>query len=131
MKIVVLGEKEKLVGLKEYIKDNILIFDGAMGTMLQKKGLKLGENPEVLNIKESSIIEEIHREYINSGANVITTNTFGANELKLKLCNLEVEEVVDAAVKIAKKAKGNSNTYIALDIVQVMVIYLWMFKIVF
>ena len=87
------------MGLKEYIKDNILIFDGAMGTMLQKKGLKLGENPEVLNIKEPSIIEEIHKEYIDSGANVITTNTFGANELKLKLCNLEVEEVVDAASK--------------------------------
>ena len=104
------------MGLKEYIKDNILIFDGAMGTMLQKKGLKLGENPEVLNLKEPTIIEEIHREYIDSGANVITTNTFGANELKLKLCNLEVEKVVDAAVEIAKKAKGNSNAYIALDI---------------
>jgi 5-methyltetrahydrofolate--homocysteine methyltransferase len=104
------------VGLNEYIKNNILIFDGAMGTMLQKKGLKLGENPEVLNLKEPAIIEEIHREYIESGANVITTNTFGANELKLKLCNLEVEEVVDSAVKIAKKAKGNSNTYIALDV---------------
>lgn len=116
MKIAALGEREKVVGLKKYIKDNILIFDGAMGTMLQKKGLKLGENPELLNIKEPSIIEEIHREYIESGANVITTNTFGANELKLKLCNLEVEEAVDAAVKIAKKAKGNSNTYIALDI---------------
>ena len=116
MKIAILGEREKVVGLKDYIKDNILIFDGAMGTMLQKKGLKLGENPEVLNLKEPSIIEEIHREYIASGANVITTNTFGANELKLKLCNLEVEEVIDAAVKIAKKAKGNSNTYIALDI---------------
>ncbi|WP_077860068.1 homocysteine S-methyltransferase family protein [Clostridium sp. BL-8] len=102
--------------LKEYIKDNILIFDGAMGTMLQKKGLKLGENPELLNIKEPDIIEEIHKEYINSGANVITTNTFGANELKLKLCNLEVEDAVDAAVKIAKRAKGDSNTYIALDI---------------
>lgn len=116
MKIAVLGEREKVVGLKEYIKDNILIFDGAMGTMLQKKGLKLGENPEVLNLKEPAIIEEIHREYIESGANVISTNTFGANELKLKLCNLEVEEVVDSAVQIAKKAKGNSNTYIALDI---------------
>lgn len=104
------------MGLKEYIKDNILIFDGAMGTMLQKKGLKLGENPEVLNLKEPAIIEEIHREYIESGANVISTNTFGANELKLKLCNLEVEEVVDSAIQIAKKAKGNSNTYIALDI---------------
>ncbi|BCZ47526.1 5-methyltetrahydrofolate--homocysteine methyltransferase [Clostridium gelidum] len=104
------------MGLKEYIKNNILIFDGAMGTMLQKKGLKLGENPEVLNLNEPAIIEEIHKEYIDSGANVITTNTFGANELKLKLCNLEVEEVVDAAVSIAKKAKGNGNTYIALDI---------------
>ncbi|HEX9025879.1 MAG TPA: homocysteine S-methyltransferase family protein, partial [Clostridium sp.] len=104
------------MGLKEYIKDNILVFDGAMGTMLQKKGLKLGENPEVLNLKQPIIIEEIHREYIDSGANVITTNTFGANELKLKLCNLEVEEVVDAAIEIAKKAKGTSNTYIALDI---------------
>ena len=104
------------MGLKEYIKDNILIFDGAMGTMLQKKGLKLGENPEVLNMKEPAIIEEIHREYIDSGANVITTNTFGANELKLKLCNLEVEEVIGAAIEIAKKAKGDSNTYIALDI---------------
>lgn len=114
--IAVLEERENPVGLKEFIKDNILIFDGAMGTMLQKKGLKLGENPELLNIKEPHIIEEIHKEYIESGANVITTNTFGANELKLKLCNLDVEEAVDAAVKIAKKAKGNSNTYIALDI---------------
>ncbi len=116
MKIAALEEREKTVGLKEYIKENILIFDGAMGTMLQKKGLKLGENPELLNIKEPDIIEEIHKEYINSGANVITTNTFGANELKLKLCNLEVEDAVDAAVKIAKRAKGDSNTYIALDI---------------
>lgn len=116
MRNVALEEREKTVGLKEYIKDNILIFDGAMGTMLQKKGLKLGENPELLNIKEPAIIEEIHRDYIKSGANVITTNTFGANELKLKLCNLEVEEAVSAAVEIAKKAKGNSDTYIALDI---------------
>jgi len=104
------------VGIKEYIKDNILVFDGAMGTMLQKKGLKLGENPETLNITEPSIIEEIHKEYIKSGANVITTNTFGANELKLKLCNLEVEVAVDAAIEIAKKARGNSDTYIALDV---------------
>ncbi|OOM07275.1 homocysteine S-methyltransferase family protein [Clostridium saccharobutylicum] len=104
------------MGLKDYIKDNILIFDGAMGTMLQKKGLKLGENPELLNITKPSIIEEIHKEYIASGANVITTNTFGANELKLKLCNLEVEVAVDQAIKIAKKARENSDIYIALDI---------------
>ena len=100
------------MGLKNYIKNNILIFDGAMGTMLQKKGLKLGENPEVFNINEPDIIEEIHREYIASGANVITTNTFGANELKLKLCNLEVEEVVNAAVEIAKGAKEIGRAHV-------------------
>ena len=104
------------MGLKEFFKDNILVFDGAMGTMLQKKGLKLGQNPEVLNLKNPEIIEEVHREYIESGCNVITTNTFGANELKLKLCNLEVEEAVDSAVQIAKKARGDRDIYIALDI---------------
>ena len=104
------------MGLKELIKEKILIFDGAMGTMLQKKGLKVGENPEILNIKSPDIIEEIHREYIESGSNVITTNTFGANERKLKLCNLQVEEAVDAAVQIAKKARGDKDVYIALDI---------------
>lgn len=117
MKTAALGEKGKLVGLKELIKEKILIFDGAMGTMLQKKGLKVGENPEILNIKSPEIIEEVHREYIESGANVITTNTFGANERKLKLCNLQVEEAVDAAVNIAKKARGNrEDVYIALDV---------------
>lgn len=116
MKSVVLEEKEKLVGLKELIKEKILIFDGAMGTMLQKKGLKVGENPELLNVKSPDIIEEIHKEYIESGANVITTNTFGANERKLKLCNLQVEEAVDAAVQIAKNARGSREIYIALDI---------------
>ncbi|HCW54468.1 MAG TPA: homocysteine methyltransferase [Clostridium sp.] len=105
------------MGLKEILQDNILIFDGAMGTMLQKKGLKLGENPELLNLKNPEIIEEVHREYIESGCNVITTNTFGANELKLKLCGLEVEDAIDSAVKIAKRARGNKeDVYIALDI---------------
>ena len=116
IKTAVLEEKEKLVGLKELIKEKILIFDGAMGTMLQKKGLKIGENPELLNIKSPDIIEEIHKEYIESGANVITTNTFGANERKLKLCNLQVEEAIDSAVQIAKNARGSKEIYIALDI---------------
>ncbi|MBE6061959.1 MAG: homocysteine methyltransferase [Clostridium butyricum] len=103
--------------LKQILQNNILILDGAMGTMLQKKGLKLGENPELLNLNNPKIIEEIHKEYIESGCNVITTNTFGANELKLKLCGLEVEEAIDSAVQIAKKAKANrKDIYIALDV---------------
>lgn len=104
------------MNLREFIKDNILVFDGAMGTMLQKKGLKLGENPEVFNIEEKVIIEEIHREYIENGAMVITTNTFGANELKVDEIGYSVEEIIDAAVDIAKKARGNNDVYIALDV---------------
>lgn len=100
----------------DYMKNNIVIFDGAMGTQLQKKGLKLGEVPEALNITSAETIMEIHREYINSGAAVITTNTFGANELKLENINYSVEEVIDAAVKCAKNAISTENIFAALDI---------------
>ncbi|MGL5694956.1 MAG: homocysteine S-methyltransferase family protein, partial [Peptostreptococcaceae bacterium] len=71
------------MGIREYIKDNILIFDGAMGTMLQQNGLKMGENPEIFGLKNPDILTKIHKEYLQAGSNVITTNTFGANELKL------------------------------------------------
>ena len=104
--------------VKEYIKNNILVFDGAMGTMLQKKGLKLGENPDILSITQKDVIKEIHKEYIESGADCITTNTFGANELKLKETGYTVEEVIDAAVKNAKDAvkETNKDVLVALDI---------------
>ena len=116
MKIVALEKRGLFVEVKKYLEDNILVFDGAMGTMLQKKGLKLGENPELFNIKEKDKVREIHEEYLNSGAMVITTNTFGANELKLEETGYSVEEIVDAAVSIAKEARGNSEAYIALDV---------------
>ena len=116
MKIVALEKRGLFVEVKKYLEDNILVFDGAMGTMLQKKGLKLGENPELFNIKEKDKVREIHEEYLNSGAMVITTNTFGANELKLEETGYSVEEIVDAAVSIAKDARGNSEAYIALDV---------------
>ncbi len=106
------------MNFKEYLQKNIVIFDGAMGTELQKKGLKLGEVPETLNILERNNIIEIHKEYIQSGAKVITSNTFGANELKLKSTSYSVEEIIDAAISLAKEAKKdiNEEIYIALDI---------------
>lgn len=106
------------MNFKEYLQENIVIFDGAMGTELQKKGLKLGEVPETLNILERNNIIEIHKEYIQSGAKVITSNTFGANELKLKSTSYSVEEIIDAAISLAKEAKNvvNEKIYIALDI---------------
>ena len=106
--------------VREYIKDNILIFDGAMGTMLQQKGLKLGENPEIFGLQNPNKLMEIHKSYLDAGSNVVTTNTFGANELKLDKLGYTVEEVVDNAVNMAKSAIEKTDKskcrYVALDI---------------
>ncbi len=104
---------------KEFMKKNIVVFDGAMGTQLQKDGLRLGEVPEALNITDRNKLAEIHREYIDAGAKVITTNTFGANELKLERTKYAVEEIIHGAVMAAKDARdaaGSDNVYVALDI---------------
>ncbi|MDD4089861.1 MAG: homocysteine S-methyltransferase family protein, partial [Tissierellia bacterium] len=99
------------------LKEKFLYFDGAMGTMLQKRGLKTGELPEELNITNAEVIYNIHREYLNSGSNIITTNTFGANRLKLKNLLYTVEEIVTTAVETAKKSTaGMEDNYVALDI---------------
>ncbi|MBO3445172.1 homocysteine S-methyltransferase family protein [Clostridium sp. CCUG 7971] len=106
--------------IREYIKNNILIFDGAMGTMLQQKGLKIGENPEVFGLKNPDKLLGIHKDYLKSGSNVLTTNTFGANEIKLDKLGYTVEEVVDNAICVAKKAieevDKSKPRYVALDI---------------
>ena len=94
-----------------------LYFDGAMGTMLQNSGLKLGEVPELFNMIHPEIIEEIHREYLKAGAQFITTNTFGANRYKIEKTDYTVEEIITKAVEIARKAKEDyKDTYIALDV---------------
>ncbi len=88
-----------------------------MGTMLQNSGLKTGELPEEYNILKPEVIYNIHKEYLNAGANIITTNTFGANRLKLKNSSYTVNEIVTAAVKTAKQSTiGLTEKYVALDI---------------
>jgi len=104
------------VNIKDYIKENILIFDGAMGTMLQKLGLNISDLPEELNILESEKIINIHKKYIEAGAKVITTNTFGANEIKLKQSKFSLESIIDKAIDNVKKARENKEILIALDI---------------
>ncbi|MCG8541451.1 MAG: homocysteine S-methyltransferase family protein [Clostridia bacterium] len=100
--------------IQNLINNNFLLFDGAMGTMLQEKGLKGGELPEGYNIHSPEIVYEIHKKYIEAGADVVTTNTFGANRLKLKDSPYSVEQVIKEAVKIAKKAARGK--LVALDI---------------
>ena len=67
------------MNFREFIKDNIVLFDGGMGTLLQKMGLKAGELPESWNITHKDEIIKIHTSYFNAGSNVVTANTFGAN----------------------------------------------------
>lgn len=104
------------VDIRERLKNEILIFDGAMGTMLQNRGLKTGEMPEVLNITSPDLIVDIHKKYIEAGSNIISTNTFGANQIKLKDSKYTVEDLIYSAVENAKKAIGDKDAYIALDI---------------
>lgn len=116
MKDVAIEKGIRGVDVRELIKERVVIFDGAMGTMLQKRGLKLGENPEIINFTNEEIVIDIHKEYIKAGADIITTNTFGANEVKLKNTPYSVEKVIAKAVTLAKKASFGEDVLVALDI---------------
>ncbi len=96
---------------REHIKNDVLIMDGAMGTMLQQSGkLKAGMAPEVLNVEQPGLLTDIHGTYVRAGANIVETNTFGANRVKLKEFGLErrVKDINAAAVRNAKKAAGDA-----------------------
>lgn len=91
-----------------------IFLDGGMGTMLQAAGIETGHIPELLNITAPEVIADIHRQYAESGADIIYANTFGANGCKLSGSGYSVQEVVSAAVENAKKAAGSA--LVALDI---------------
>ena len=97
--------------LLQALKHNILIADGAMGTILYSEGLDTC--PEAYNLSHPEKVEHIHRSYIDAGADIIQTNTYGANFEKLKAYGLEhkVKDIHQAAVKIAQQA-ANDDTYI-------------------
>ena len=97
--------------------DHVVMLDGAMGTMLQQKGLRLREVPESLNVTRPDLIESIHRAYFSAGSDFVQTNTFGANPYKLRGSGYETEQVVAAAAKIARRAASAfSGKGVLLDI---------------
>ncbi len=102
----------------DYIKNNRLYLDGSMGTLLQKRGLPVGELPERWNISHPEVITEIHKSYFDAGSNVVNTNTFGANILKFSEEELEniIKSAVENAKKAANKSFGTQPKWIALDI---------------
>ncbi|MBO5906694.1 MAG: homocysteine S-methyltransferase family protein [Clostridia bacterium] len=104
--------------ITEFLKENTLYLDGGMGTLLQGMGLAPGELPERWNIKNPEKIKSIHRAYFDAGCNVVNTNTFGANSLKLS--KEELEEIIRSAVSIARSAAEectlDGERWVALDI---------------
>jgi methionine synthase / methylenetetrahydrofolate reductase(NADPH) len=100
------------MSLFEKLKNQILIADGAMGTLLYSYGKD--SCLEELNLSQPSHIQTIHKAYIDAGADVIQTNTYAANYLKLQRYGLEdsVKEINSAAVNLAKKAAAQNDTYV-------------------
>jgi len=101
-----MSPKESKNSILELSRQRVVLFDGAMGTMLFSYGLPLGTSPELWNLSHPEIVLKIHQKYIRAGADVIQTNTFGASSLKLKKSGNEkkIERLNEAAVKIARKA---------------------------
>lgn len=87
----------------ELLSQRIMVADGAMGTMLQENGLKAGDCPESWNVTQFDIVKKIHKSYLEAGADIILTNTFGGNKIKLEKLGYgkNLEEFNKRAVQIA------------------------------
>lgn len=110
------------MNIVEKLKNSIVYIDGGLGSLLQKRGLPSGVLPEVWNITNPDVLIDIHKSYIQAGAQVITTNTFGANELKMTECEYPLNDLITAAVDNVKKAcelcgkKSGEDVYTALSV---------------
>ncbi len=106
------------MNFSEFLKNNIVCLDGAMGTLLQERGLRPGEYPERWSITCPDAVVEIHRAYFDSGSNVVSANTFGANILKFS--ETELEEIIRCSMENARRAQRESTSekekFVALDI---------------
>lgn len=93
----------------DYIETDVVIFDGAMGTRLYEKGVYINRVYDELNLSQSALIKEVHQEYLDAGAMVLETNTFGANRFKLEPHGLaEKLEVINfQAAKLAREVAGD------------------------
>ncbi|MEW6696916.1 MAG: homocysteine S-methyltransferase family protein [Bacillota bacterium] len=94
------------MNFRHRVNKEILVIDGAMGTLLQQRGLPAGWCPEEWNLSQPGLVKEVHTLYLEAGADIITTNTFGAIELKLADYGFghRVREINHAAVNLAKEA---------------------------
>ncbi len=93
-----------------------LVADGAMGTALFEGGLEPGGSPELLNVDNPSLVESVHRSYVDAGADIVLTNTFGGNRLRTELHKLDdrVVELNVAAAHVARRATEHAGRPVAV-----------------
>lgn len=105
------------MGFRERFGKEMLLFDGAMGTQLQARGLMAGELPEIWNVTHPEVIREIHKAYVDAGCDILKTNTFGANALKFDSTGYTVPQLVRAGVTNAREAAKTADreVLVALD----------------
>jgi homocysteine S-methyltransferase len=94
----------------EVLAEGPLLFDGAIGTEFYRRGVYLTNNFEELNLTQPHLVRSVHEEYVKSGAQVITTNSYGANRLRLRRFGLEEKchEINAAAARLAREAAGEA-----------------------
>lgn len=99
---------------REELAERILLFDGAMGTMLYQKGIFINRCFDELNLSAPDLVREVHKAYIQAGADVVETNTFGANAYKLIFHGFEsrLRDINLRGAVLAREAAGK-NTYVA------------------
>ena len=103
-----------LQDFREFINENVVLFDGAMGTMLYSKGVYINRVYDELNLSQPTLVKEVHKEYLDAGAMVLETNTFGANRFKLAPHGLadKLEAINFQAAKLAREVAGE-QAYVA------------------
>jgi homocysteine S-methyltransferase len=98
----------------EALAERVLVCDGAMGTMLYSRGVFINKSFDAMNLTQADLVEDVHREYVRAGADLLETNTFGANRIKLGSFGLadKLKDINIAGVRIARRAAGD-RAYVA------------------
>ena len=108
----------KTLDFRKEIKRRILVLDGAKGTMLQELGLQPGGLPEELNLARPELVAKVHRAYLDAGAEIMVTNSFGGNRVKLSQYGLtgKLEEINRKSVEIAREVLGKEISLVSASI---------------
>ena len=100
---------------RDQLAQRVIVADGAMGTMLYARGVFINRCFDELNLAQPDLVRQIHREYVKAGAEILETNTFGANRTRLAAFGIaeKLAAINQAGVRLAREAAGDSNVYVA------------------